>query len=90
MNPALRVVDVRARIGDLDILKGVDLEVPFGEIHALMGPNGSGKSTLCHVLMGKSEYSVTGSALLDGTELIGLPVDARGSGGFVRDVPVPG
>ena len=94
MNPALRVVDVRARIGDLDILKGVDLEVPFGEIHALMGPNGSGKSTLCHVLMGKSEYSVTGSALLDGTELIGLPVDARARAGlfetFQYPVEIPG
>jgi Fe-S cluster assembly ATP-binding protein len=91
---ALRVSNIRARLGDLEILKGVDLEVPFGEIHALMGPNGSGKSTLCHVLMGKDEYEVEGSALLDGDELIGLPVDARARAGlfetFQYPVEIPG
>lgn len=91
---ALRVADLWARIGDLQILKGVDLEVPFGEIHALMGPNGSGKSTLCHVLMGKEDYDVEGSALIDGAELLGLPVDARVRAGlfetFQYPVVIPG
>ena len=64
MTLALQIRDVRARLGDLEILRGVDLDVPFGEIHALMGPNGSGKSTLCHVLMGKAEYEATGSAVV--------------------------
>ena len=94
MSLALQVSNVKARFGDLEILKGVDIEVPFGEVHVLMGPNGSGKSTLCHVLMGKSEYSATGSALVDGTEVLGLPVDERARAGlfeaFQYPVEVPG
>jgi Fe-S cluster assembly ATP-binding protein len=93
-SPALAVRDLRAGIGNLEILKGVDLEVPFGEIHALMGPNGSGKSTLCHVLMGKSEYSASGSAVVDGIELEGLDVEARSAAGlfeaFQYPVEIPG
>lgn len=94
MTLALQVRDIRARLGDLEILKGVDLDVPFGEIHALMGPNGSGKSTLCHVLMGKAEYEATGSAFVDGTEIMGLAVDERARTGlfeaFQYPVEVPG
>jgi Fe-S cluster assembly ATP-binding protein len=91
---ALRVSNVRASYGDLEILKGVDIEVPFGEVHALMGPNGSGKSTLCHVLMGSADYTATGSATVAGTEVIGLPVDERARAGlfeaFQYPVQVPG
>ena len=94
MSTALQVSGVRARYGDLEILKGVDIEVPFGEVHVLMGPNGSGKSTLCHVLMGKEEYEASGSALVDGTEVLGLPVDERARAGlfeaFQYPVEVPG
>ncbi|MDJ0925460.1 MAG: Fe-S cluster assembly ATPase SufC [Acidimicrobiia bacterium] len=94
MATALQVSGVRASYGDLEILKGVDIEVPFGEVHVLMGPNGSGKSTLCHVLMGKDEYEATGSALVDGTEVMGLPVDERARTGlfeaFQYPVEVPG
>ena len=94
MTNALSISGITARLGDLEILKGVNLEVPFGEIHALMGPNGSGKSTLCHALMGKQDYTVEGSALVGGTELIGLPVDARARAGlfeaFQYPVEVPG
>lgn len=92
--PALAITDLKAGLGELQILKGVDLEVPFGEVHALMGPNGSGKSTLCHVLMGKSEYHATGSAKVGGAELLGLPVDERARLGlfeaFQYPVEVPG
>ena len=92
--PALRVTDLNARLGELHILRGVDLEVPFGEVHAVMGPNGSGKSTLCHVLMGKSGYQATGSAQVDGAELLGLEVDERARlglfEGFQYPVEVPG
>jgi Fe-S cluster assembly ATP-binding protein len=94
MSLALQVTDLKARFGDLEILKGVNLDVPFGEVHVLMGPNGSGKSTLCHVLMGKSDYAATGSALVDGTEVLGLPVDERARAGlfeaFQYPVEVPG
>lgn len=91
---ALSVHGLEAALGELAILKGVDLEVPYGEVHALMGPNGSGKSTFCHVLLGKSEYTATGSALVGGTEILGLPVDARARAGlfvgFQYPVDVPG
>ena len=94
MSAALVVRGLEARLGDLAILKGVDLEVPYGEVHALMGPNGSGKSTLCHVLMGKPEYTASGSALVGGTEVLGLPVDARARAGlflgYQYPVEVPG
>jgi len=92
--PALQVEGLQTQLGELTILHGVDLVVPFGEVHALMGPNGSGKSTLCHALMGKPEYTVTGSARVDGTEILGLPVDERARlglfEGFQYPVEVPG
>ncbi len=94
MTAALAVAGLTARLGDLEILRGVDLEVPYGEIHALMGPNGSGKSTLCHVLMGKPEYDAEGSAVVAGTEVMGMAVDERARAGlfetFQYPVEVPG
>jgi Fe-S cluster assembly ATP-binding protein len=93
-SPALTVAGLEARLGDLEILRGVDLEVPFGEVHALMGPNGSGKSTLCHVLMGKQEYEASGSARVGEVEILGLPTDERARAGlfetFQYPVEVPG
>jgi Fe-S cluster assembly ATP-binding protein len=91
---ALFVEGLRADLGDLQILRGVDLAVPFGEVHALMGPNGSGKSTLTHALMGKDEYTVTGTARVDGRDILGLPVHERARLGlfeaFQYPVVVPG
>ncbi len=94
MTDALQIRDLRARLGELEILRGVDLALPFGEVHALMGPNGSGKSTLTHALMGKAEYEVTGAAEVDGREILGLPVHERARAGlfaaFQYPVVVPG
>jgi Fe-S cluster assembly ATP-binding protein len=81
--------DVRASVGETEILKGVDLEVPFGELHAIMGPNGSGKSTLCHVLTGKADYRVVGSAELGGVELLDKSVTDRARLGLLQAFQYP-
>jgi Fe-S cluster assembly ATP-binding protein len=91
---ALEVRGLRVTIGTREILRGVDLDVPFGELHVLMGPNGSGKSTLCHALMGHPDYEVSGSALVGGVDVLGLPVHERARSGlfegFQYPVEVPG
>jgi Fe-S cluster assembly ATP-binding protein len=91
---ALKIRGLEATLGELAILKGVDLDVPFGEVHALMGPNGSGKSTLCHVLMGKDDYAASGSVEVAGTQILGLPTDERARIGlfeaFQYPVEIPG
>ena len=91
----LKVSDLHAGVDSRQILRGVDLEVRSGEIHAVMGPNGSGKSTLAHVLMGRPGYEVTsGSVTLDGVELLGLAPFARAQAGlfltFQYPIEVPG
>ncbi len=86
----LVIRDLHARAGGHEVLRGVDLEVGSGQVHALMGPNGSGKSTLAHVLMGRDDYDVTGgSVTLDGTELLGLPTWRRAALGLFLAMPYP-
>ncbi|HMG27303.1 MAG TPA: ATP-binding cassette domain-containing protein, partial [Acidimicrobiia bacterium] len=78
----LRIAGLRVAVDRQEILRGVDLEVASGEVHALMGPNGSGKSTLAHALMGRPEYEVLdGSVTIDGEELLGLPTWERAAKG---------
>lgn len=89
MRLALEIRRLQARVGDIEILKGLDLEVAFGEIAVIMGPNGSGKSTLCHVLTGRPDYEVAGSAALDGVELIGRRVDERARLGLLQGFQYP-
>jgi len=89
MSNALEIKNLTARLGDLEILKGIDLTVPFGEVHALMGPNGSGKSTLTHVLMGNDAYEASGSALVGGVEVMGLPVHERARAGLFEAFQYP-
>lgn len=89
MANALEITDLKARLGELEILKGIDLVVPFGEVHALMGPNGSGKSTLTHVLMGNDDYEATGLALVGGVEVMGLAVHERAKAGLFEAFQYP-
>jgi Fe-S cluster assembly ATP-binding protein len=89
MTTALAIDDLSASVDGKQILEGLDLEVPFGELHALMGPNGSGKSTLCHVLTGKSGYRISGQASLEGRDLLSLEVDERARLGLLQSFQYP-
>lgn len=90
MSSVLRIEGLRAGVAGRELLKGIDLEVRSGEIHAVMGPNGSGKSTLAHVLMGRPGYEVqAGSVTIDGVELLGRPVDERARAGLFLALQYP-
>ena len=79
----LEIKDLHASIGDKEILKGLTLDLPKGQVHAIMGPNGSGKSTLSKVLAGHEDYTVTrGTILMDGQDLLTMPIDERSRAGF--------
>lgn len=91
----LEIRNLRARIGENEILKGLDLTIPDGEVHAIMGPNGSGKSTLSYVLSGKPDYEVTdGSVNFDGADLLALDASERAAAGvflaFQYPIEIPG
>lgn len=87
---ALIIRDLRAGIPGRQILSGVNLSVPSGEIHAVMGPNGSGKSTLSHVLLGRPGYQdISGSVLLDGQELLSLDTWQRAQAGLFLGMQYP-
>lgn len=91
----LSISDLQASIGDKQILKGINLDVKPGEVHAIMGPNGSGKSTLASVLAGREDYEVTsGSVAFDGKDLLDLSAEERAAEGiflaFQYPIEIPG
>ncbi len=87
---SLIISGLRAAVDGNEILKGVDLEIGAGEVHAVMGPNGAGKSTLSHVLMGRPGYEVLGgSVTLDGVELLDLPTWQRARAGLFLAMQYP-
>jgi Fe-S cluster assembly ATP-binding protein len=91
----LEIRNLHARVGKNEILKGIDLSVSAGEVHAVMGPNGSGKSTLAGVLAGRPEYEVTdGTVLFDGKDLLDMDPEERAREGvflaFQYPVEIPG
>jgi Fe-S cluster assembly ATP-binding protein len=93
--PILEVKNLHAVVNDVEILKGVNLKVYAGEMHAIMGPNGSGKSTLANALAGHPQYSVTsGEVLLNGANLLGMAPEERARAGlflsFQNPIEIPG
>lgn len=86
----LEIIDLHVSIEDKEILKGVDLRLETGEIHAVMGPNGAGKSTLAAAIMGNPSYQVTGGQiLLDGQDVLEMAVDERARAGLFLAVQYP-
>lgn len=95
MTPILEIRGLRASVEDMPILKGVDLSVNAGEVHAIMGPNGSGKSTLASILAGREDYEIdSGSVHYLGEDLLEMDVDERAREGvflaFQYPVELPG
>src|SRR5919202_4058476 len=91
----LEIKNLHARVGDKEILRGIDLTVQAGEVHAIMGPNGSGKSTLAGVLAGRADYEVTeGQVLYQGKDLLDMDPEERAREGiflaFQYPVEIPG
>jgi Fe-S cluster assembly ATP-binding protein len=91
----LKIKDLRVSVEDQEILRGFNLEVAAGEVHAIMGPNGSGKSTLAYVLAGREGYEVTGGEVVyDGEDLLAMAPEERAAAGvflaFQYPVEIPG
>jgi Fe-S cluster assembly ATP-binding protein len=91
----LVIKNLHAKIGDKEILRGIDLTVPDGQVHAIMGPNGAGKSTLSYILSGRDGYEVTaGEVTYNGADILALEPEERAAAGiflaFQYPVELPG
>lgn len=90
----LHIADLHASVAGKTILDGLDLDIPTGEVHAIMGPNGSGKTTLSNVLTGRDGYDVSGTVTFDGIDLLALAPEERAAAGiflaFQHPVEIPG
>jgi len=90
----LEIKNLKASVNNRDILKGLNITIKPGELHAIMGPNGSGKSTLANVLSGKNGYEISGEIKYQGKDLIEIPVDERAQKGiflaFQYPIEIPG
>lgn len=88
--PLLEIEDLYARVGDKEIIKGFNLTINEGEVHAIMGPNGAGKSTLSYVLSGKPGYEVTGGSVrFKGKNLLAMPAEERAREGVFLIMQYP-
>jgi len=86
----LIIKDLHANVGDVEIIKGLDLQINTGEMHAIMGPNGTGKSTLAQIIMGNPQYEVTsGSITLNDEDLLSMSVDERSRKGIFLAMQYP-
>ena len=90
----LHIANLRASVAGQTILDGLDLDIPTGEVHAIMGPNGSGKTTLSNVLTGRDGYDITGTVTFDGIDLLRSAPEDRAAAGvflaFQHPVEIPG